>query len=184
VVTRNSVLSALLGLVAFVGCSTDVSPFTAASFKAIPPEGTRVLVWGQPQAAVTATEVWLRNRGLVVVDRTKAEPQSCRDNCPEESVLKLGRNVRADQIVFLHTSTEQEPKQVIASIRSVRASTSEDLWQATAREAVPAQASEEELSGELVKVVCHALATAWGFRGGGYLRDPSLDFCHLKPLYP
>jgi hypothetical protein len=173
-----------VGLVALVGCSTDVSPFTAASFKAIPPEGTRVLVWGQPQVAVTTTQVWLRNRGLIVVDRSTADPQSCRDDCPEESVLKLGRSVRADQVVFLHTSTEQEPRQVIASIRSVRASTSEDLWQATARQAVPVQASDEEISGELVKVVCHALATAWGFRGGGYPRDPSLDFCHLKRLHP
>jgi hypothetical protein len=184
VVTRNSVLFALLGLVALVGCSTDVSPFTAASFKTLPAEGTRVLVWGQPQVAVTAAETWLQNRGLVVVDRTKTELQSCRDECPEESVLKMGRSARADHIVFLRASREQEPKQVIASIRSVRASNSEDLWQASAREAVPAEATEAEVSGELVKVVCHALATAWGFRGGGYERDPSLDFCHLKGLRP
>jgi hypothetical protein len=143
-----------------------------------------VLVWGQSQVAVAATEMWLRNRGLVVVDRSKGESQSCRDDCPEESVLKVGKSMRVDQVVFLHTSTEQDPKRVMTSIRSVRASTSEDLWRATARDAVPAQASEEEVSGALVKVVCHALATAWGFRGGGYERDPSLDFCHLKGLHP
>ena len=179
----NGVLAVLV-LIAFAGCSTDPSPFTAASFKVLPPEGTRLVVWGVPQAAVAVAETWLRHRGLVVVDRRKAEPLSCRDDCPEQSVLKLGKAVRADQVVFLRTSTEHEPTRVVASIRSLSAAMGEELWQAVASQRLPAGASEEEISTERVKVVCHALATAWGFRGGGYARDSSLDFCHIKALRP
>jgi hypothetical protein len=179
----HGVLVVLLVLV-FTGCAPDVSPFTTASFKVLPPEGTRVIVWGAAEAPVSAAEQWLGDRGLVVVDRHKVDVQPCRNDCPDEAGLKLGKAVNADQVVFLRISTEQDPKRVDASIRSVSAATGEELWQAVASQTLPPQAPEEEVAVERIKVVCHALATAWGFRGGGYARDSSLDVCNLKAPRP
>jgi hypothetical protein len=179
----QGVLAVLLVLV-LTGCAADVSPFTAASFKALPPEGTRVIVWGAAEAPVSAAERWLGDRGLVVVDRRKADVQPCGNDCQDDAGLKLGKAVQADQVVFLRISTEQDRKRVDASIRSVSAATGEELWQAVASQTVPAQAPEDEVAAERIKVVCHALATAWGFRGGGYARDSSLDVCNIKPPRP
>jgi len=143
-----------------------------------------VVVWGAPQEAVAAAETWLGDRGLVVIDRTKTESQSCRSDCPDDAAVKLGKALHADQVVLLRTSTDQDPTRVKASIRSLGALTGEEMWQAVASETLPSQASEGEISAERVKVVCHALATAWGFRGGGYARDSSLDVCNIKGLRP
>ena len=171
-------------LLVLIGCAPDVSPFTAASFKALPTEGTRVIVWGATEPAVAAAERWLGDRGLVVVDRRNVEIQQCRNDCPDEAVLKLGKAARADQVVFLRSSTQQEPKRVDAAIRSLSVATGQELWQAIGSQTLSAQAPEAEVAEEHVKVVCHALATAWGFRGGGYARDSSLDVCNIKALRP
>jgi len=184
---RRHKLSGVLAIpliVLLVGCASDVSPFTAASFKALPTEGTRVIVWGATESAVAAAERWLGDRGLVVVDRRKVEIQQCPNDCPDETVLKLGKAARADQVVFLRSSTQQEPKRVDTSIRSLSVATGQELWQAVASQTLSAEAPQDEVAGEHVKVVCHALATAWGFRGGGYARDSSLDVCNIKALRP
>ena len=69
---------------------------------------------------------------------------------------------------------------VAVTIRGVDVESSEILWSANARYARQLRGSPED---GLMRITCHALATAWGFRPPGYLEIDSESMCAAtKPL--
>ena len=167
------------------GCTTDFPHiYTAGSFRAIPEEETRVLVWADDLTVHNTVQTWLRNHGLTVVDMTlpRQEMDSCQ-GCERKTVLSQARLLKADQVVFAHLSRSENPDRLEVFIQSLSVTNEEDLWNGTARRNFPADVVGEQLHTSVARLSCHALATVWRYRPAGYLRktSPSKDYCYFRP---
>ena len=166
------------------GCTEDLRHvYTAGSFRAIPGEGTRVVVRAEDPTVRKVVQEWLRNHGLTVLDMTvpRQETESCQ-GCERKVVLSQARLLKAEQVVFAHSSRTENPDQLAIFIQSLSAHNEEDLWNGTARESFPADVSGEHLQRDLTVLSCHALATVWRYRAAGYLSGMSIsrDYCHFQ----
>lgn len=166
------------------GCTADLHRiYTAASFKAIPEEGTGVLVWAEDPTVRKVVQTWLRNHGLIILEAPlpQQETESCQ-GCERKAALSQARSLKAEQVVFAHSTRNDNPGQLAVFIQSLSAQNEDDLWNGTARENLPADVSGEQLHSNLTLLSCHALATVWRYRSAGYLGETSTsrDYCHFR----
>ena len=181
-------------MMCFISCAKTTYPVTGGSYKSLPRQSARLLIWGTSHAeAETAVAAWLQKRGLVVLDRRQITTLNNRtlNGSPatrdEAALLQIALAVGADSVVFVETFGAMAPGQepgpassdgTFASvlIRGVDVKTGEVEWNA--------QAMYPRLSDDKDDVVanlaCQALATVWGFRPAGYHEIPSADMCHIE----
>jgi hypothetical protein len=186
-----------LGLLLFMtACTKTVYPVTTGSYRTLPQQPTRLVVWGTTQVeAETAVATWLQKRGLVIVEREQLQrvlDEHAPDRSPysqdETAVLQAANVLGVDTLVFVDTSRASMSPQggrpidlaarhsTTVAIRGVDVKTGDTEWNA--------QASyfpiTHEHDGALTNLACQALATVWGFRPAGYHEVPSVDMCHVK----
>ena len=124
--------SLLLHLVVWlVGCASsldhvDLQPKTVGYQAPIPKAGTRVVVWGNHTMAVDNASMWLHQRGLVVLDRTRLQQglneKGVRLNGSSKdwaNILEAGKRVGADLVAFVEVSNvKQGQKFTLSQVRS------------------------------------------------------------------
>ena len=101
-----------------VGCAStshDSEKFMGEGFRAsLPPPGTRVLVWGNHNGALTRAAGWLHERGLTVVDQSWVEKElkdpamHLRSRAERNTqVLEAAKAVEAELVVFTNVEENQ-----------------------------------------------------------------------------
>jgi hypothetical protein len=188
-----------LALLLFVtACTKTVYPVTTGSYRTLPQQPARLVVWGSTQVeAETAVTTWLQKRGLVIVERKHLQrvlDEHTLDQSPhsqdEAAVLQAAHLLGVDTLVFVdtsHASMSPEGHQTdrpinltarhatTVAIRGVDVKTGDTEWNA--------QASyfpiTREQDGALTNLACQALATVWGFRPAGYHKVASADMCQV-----
>ena len=176
----------------------------------LPPANATVVVLGDHPVATGAAVTWLQKRGLTIVERTGlqkvfSEQQIRLTHTPEDEAdfLKVGRLIGASVIVFVETATSagavSSSSMVVtrqggfgsssastvsssgAAIRAVDVQDGSLAWTGHARYQQQSASAPEDA---LVKLLCQALATAWGFRPTGDAFIPSQEMCELKEHRP
>ena len=171
---------------AIVSCGRTLYPITSGSFKSLPSEGTKVIVWGDQLDSVTGTESWLEQRGLVIVPRAAVRNHVKDDGSPagakaeSNALLKAAKVLGAQEVIFVETSAIA-PFPASVSMRAVGVPEGEVLWEGAAWFADgrigPADAGFDGLA-------CQALATLWGYRPAGYHEIASADMCKILKTAP
>ncbi|GJL64492.1 MAG: hypothetical protein NPIRA04_31460 [Nitrospirales bacterium] len=114
-----------------VGCSgsldfVDLDPQTVGYQAPVPKAGTRVVVWGNHSLAVDNASMWLHQRGLIVLDRTKLQQglnnkggRLTGSSKDWANILEAGKNIGADLVAFVEVSNVKEgQKFTLSQIRS------------------------------------------------------------------
>ncbi|WP_447969818.1 hypothetical protein [Nitrospira sp. M1] len=121
----------LLMLMWMGGCAgtlehVDLDPKTVGYQAPVPKAGTRVVVWGNHSLAVDNASMWLHQRGLIVLDRTKLQ-QGLNDKRGRltgsskdwANILEAGKNIGADLVAFVEVSNIKEgQKFTLSQVRS------------------------------------------------------------------
>ncbi|GJL56214.1 MAG: hypothetical protein NPIRA02_33460 [Nitrospirales bacterium] len=104
----------------------DLDPKTVGYQAPVPKAGTRVVVWGNHSLAVDNASMWLHQRGLIVLDRTKLQ-QGLNDKGVRltgsskdwANILEAGKNIGADLVAFVEVSNIKEgQKFTLSQVRS------------------------------------------------------------------
>lgn len=172
-----------------IGCSSSSTtsrapiPITDGFHKSLPAKNSRIVVWGTHPSVTNMAITWLQKRGLTVVERARLkqvlDEQTVRlTHTPDDEaqVLKVGKLLGADMLVFLDASASQVTQANMnfsmfggaganvqglytpsVSVRGVNVETSEVNWTNHARYAQ----SIPNLDDALARLTCQALATAW-----------------------
>jgi len=107
----------------------DLDPQTVGYQAPVPSAGTRVVVWGNHSLAVDNASMWLHQRGLIVLDRTKLQ-QGLNDKGRRltgsskdwANILEAGKKIGADLVAFVEVSNIKEgQKFTLSQIRSAPA---------------------------------------------------------------
>ncbi len=186
--SQAAVLLASISLLSLTSCqdSTVVRapiPITDGFHKSLPAKNNRIVVWGTHPSVTNMAITWLQKRGLTVVERARLkqvlDEQTVRlthTQDDEAQVLKVGKLLGADMVVFLDASASQGTQANMnfsmfggaganvqglytpsVSVRGVDVETSEVTWTGHARYAQ----SIPNLDDALARLTCQALATAW-----------------------
>ncbi|MGB0911173.1 MAG: hypothetical protein ACPGYT_12490 [Nitrospirales bacterium] len=167
--THSSIkgLLTLFLLIFLGGCAGNFENFEyvdlqpqAVGFEApIPRAGTRVVVWGNHSMAVDNVSMWLHERGLVVLDRTKMqqgfngkEPRFTGSSKDWTHILEAGKQIGADLVTFVEVSNVKEGQKfelsqvrssptfsLTVEIRGVEPATGEIVTKSKAWQTGPAQ---------------------------------------------
>jgi hypothetical protein len=160
-------------------------------YTALPPPRTRVVVWGEHPAAVSATMVWLQEKGLAIVERARLDQvlkeqaiQLTRTRDDQAQILRVGNLTGAELIVFIEATGNSSSKasyigayggigsvktvyQLGVSVRAVNLQTSEVLWAGNAHYSEPTEALESGIS-DLTRL---ALERAWCAKDAWHLNS-------------
>lgn len=187
-VRNNAILVWALALLS--GC---VYPITDGFHKVLPAEGARVIVWGENQAAVERTSLWLQRRGLAVLDGERVQRlldeqhlRTTGTSLDDAQILGVGRSLRAEVVVMVKTeaharfSSQYELLRTVVyaprvTVRGLDATSGQELWRGSAQYPEPVKNLEESIR----LLSCQAMATAWGFRPPGDQKIPSVDMCEI-----
>lgn len=188
----------------------DTAAITDGYHLKLPPARATVVVLGDHPIASGAAVTWLQKRGLTIVERTAlqkvfSEQQIRLTHTPDDEAafLKVGQLIGASAIVFVDTASSggavsqssvyvskyggfggSSSSTVSSSGISVRAVDVENgslVWTGHAHFRQMSSGAPEDA---LVKLVCQALATAWGFRPTGDDFVPSQKMCELQDPRP
>jgi hypothetical protein len=163
------------------GCETHSQIYTAGSFKALPREGTKIVVQGNVRTGREMAERWLQDRGLIVLHRTDPVDSSvlCKTCNEEQAALAKTLFQGAEQAVTVQSSRLRDPDRIVVFVQSLSVRTQEELWNSTAWEQFPEGLSGEEAEAKIALLTCHALATVWRYRPAGYPTNTSRDLCNI-----
>jgi len=90
----------------------------------------------------------------------------------------------ADYMVLFHVSAEHNPERLSIVVTSASMRTGNAIFRADGTVYIGTDlADEEERTSALNTLLCHALATVWQYRPGGYATDGSPNYCHLARLH-
>lgn len=163
------------------GCTTPVQIYTTGSFKALPREGTHIVVQGNVPRGRDMAEHWLQDRGLIVLHRPDSADSSvsCKTCNEERTALSKTLFQGAEQLVSVQSSRVKDPDRIVVFVQSLSLQTKDELWNGTAWEQFPEGLSGEEAETKIALLTCHALATVWRYRPAGYPTNTSMDLCHI-----
>jgi len=160
----------------------DSVPITDGVHTRLSPATATIVVVGNNYSANNAAITWLQKRGIAIVERTHLDQilseqqfRLTHSSDDEGMLLRAGRLLGASEMVFVETS----PTSV--SLRSVDLESGKIGWTGNAH--YRDKKATEPGDGH-TKLVCQALATAWGFRAAGDLYIPSQDMCNLRTARP
>jgi hypothetical protein len=182
----------LLSICLFVSaCAGGRDIYTTASYSTLPSTSSRVSVWGNNKLVLATAETWLRDRGLYVIDGTlpfgtaiASSDRLCPERCDSATALKAAKAGGADYVIFFHLSTAHTPERLLVVITGISMTTGEQIFRADGTEylTIP-RSNEEDRINALNNILCHALATVWQYRPGGYPEDRSINYCYLPRLH-
>lgn len=142
----NSIL--LLPLL-LASCNKIIRPLSEGYHNQLPEQGTRVIVWSNYDSAVGVAVTWLQQKRLRLVERAHLhevlrEQRIQLTNTPidNESILKIGKLIGANSIVFIDISAQSNQRIAInpqgasswteyhlsVTVRGVDIETGEILW--------------------------------------------------------
>ena len=114
-----------------IGCANtldhvNLHPKTVGYQAPIPEAGTRVVVWGNHSMAVDNASMWLHQRGLVVLDRTRLQQglnekgvRLTGSSKDWANILEAAKRVGADLVAFVEVSNvKQGQKFTLSQVRS------------------------------------------------------------------
>ena len=170
-------------------CMPSTPIYTSAFYSALPAPNTRVFVVGNHMQVLATTEAWLQDRGLYVIDRTAKQANTvtsadvpCREECDTAAALEVAETTGADYLILFKVSMERAPERLSIIIKGLTTKTGEEIFHAEGTELLGREWMHPEDKNEaLDHILCHALATVWRYRPGGYSDDRSDHYCHLPP---
>jgi hypothetical protein len=136
---------------------------------------------------LSSAKEWLRDRNLYVIDLEPAQPvmtpassAPCSEQCQTAAVLEAAKAAGVDYVMFFRVSTDHTPQTLSVTINGFAVKSGKEIFTAAGTEFLgPEKMNEDNRSLAPTNVLCHALATVWQYRPGGYSMDKSRDYCHI-----
>jgi len=137
-----------------IGCGRTIYPVSDGFHNQIPEKDTRIVVWGNHESAVGAAVTWLQRKHMRLVERARIlevfkeqKMQLTHSFEDEGDVLRVGRLLGADWVVFVDTTMRSNERMAIVgsiadswfeyhlsvAVRGVNVETSEILWSGSAQ---------------------------------------------------
>ena len=164
------------------GCGRTLYPITTGSYRALPQEGSKLVVWGSDIASRVAVATWLQDRGLKVWDpgvvQRMSDEESSRTAGDWQRGFEAVEALHADGLVLVEApGLPAFPASI--RIRGFKRDGGAE-WEAAA------WYPDGRLSvGDVIpSLACQALATLWGFRPAGYHEIDSPGMCTLVKTGP
>lgn len=184
---RSTSLFALWMCLILSGCDAGRQIYISSSYKALPAPGARVSVVGNNMALLSIAQNWLRDRDLYVMELNPAHshmtPTSavpCPEQCEPTVAMQAAKAAGADYAVLFRMSMEHAPERVFLIINGFAVSSGMEIFNASGTQFLGSQRlNKEEGDATSIHILCHALATVWQYRPGGYSADKSIDYCHI-----
>lgn len=173
-------------------CTSGRDIYTSASYNALPTTSSRISVQGNNGVVLTMAKAWLRDRGLYVIEDELSYSVAiskndglCARPCPMTAPAERAKPVDADYVVRFHVSAEHNPERLSIVVTSAAMRTGNEIFSAEALVSMGTDlTNEEERNSALKSLLCHALATIWQYRPGGYANDWSFNYCYLPRVHP
>lgn len=168
-------------------CAPDKPIYTSAFYSTLPSLNSRVFVSGNNMAVLNTTKTWLQDRGLYPIDRNAQQanamgsPDSiCPTRCDLDASLEAAKTAGADYLILFNVSMDHAPERMSIIIKGLAIKTGEEIFRAEGTELLGDEWMHPEDKNEALNhILCHALATVWQYRAGGYSDDRSNHYCQL-----
>ena len=173
---------ALLIAATLPGCGRTLYPVTSGSYRTLPQDGVKLVVWGPDPASRLAVTTWLRDRGLHVWDPSIVERMTGDLHADRtgdwEPAFDTADALHADGLVLIEApGVSSFPASMrirgFGPVRQVQ-------WEAAAWY----PDTRLNLADVVPALACQALATVWGFRPAGYHEIDSAAMCALVKSRP
>ncbi|WP_447986134.1 hypothetical protein [Nitrospira sp. Nam74] len=160
---------------------------SSSSYHALPSPGARVSVIGNDARVLSSAKEWLHDRNLYVIELGPAQPltipesiATCPEQCHTAAVLGAAKAAGVDYVVFFRVSMDHTPERFSVTINGFAVKSGKEIFSATGTDFLgPEKMDENDRSLAPSHILCHALATVWQYRPGGYSIDKSIDYCHI-----
>jgi hypothetical protein len=168
-------------------CGAGRPIYISSSYHTLPSPGARVSVIGNNVTVLSSVENWLRDRDLYVIELGSAQslmnPANgvpCPEQCETTAAVEAAKAAGVDYVVIFHVSMEHAPERFAIMIRGVAVKSGKEIFTAGGTEFLGAEdLDENDRHAAPTNILCHALATVWQYRPGGYFVDNSTDYCHI-----
>ena len=168
-------------------------PITSGSHTILPTAQQRILIWGDPPLADVAVE-WLQSHhysSILMPEKGPFHaPQASRSFSNRKAALAVGKNMKAEFVLFLEAEESKEGalieqhcgsfSYVNVSLRGLSVESGETVLRGSAHYPHCVDFSSETFQN----LICQAFATAWGFRPSGQLDIPSSLMCTTGQTEP
>ena len=141
-------------------------------------------------AVLVTTEAWLQDRGLYPINRNAQRANAfpseipCPKRCDTGATLEAAKAAGADYLILFKVSIEHAPERLSIIIKGLATKTGEEIFRTEGTELLDSEWMHPEDKNEALNhILCHALATVWQYRPGGYLDDRSDHYCQLPRLH-
>lgn len=154
------VLASCLVLWLGTGCGPQIR--AEGTHQLIPPPGTLVTVWGDNQIVVKAASMWLKMRGLEVVDPSQVQAalqagtKSVVHVPGEAELLHIADNLGVEQLVLVGLSGDLRAPAIF--VRGLEVKSRRMSWIGSARYE---EYVTTPISNHIIIATCRALAAAW-----------------------
>ena len=176
----------MMGLI-MGACASYAPIYTSASYSTLPSPSSRVSVVGNNMTILPTATAWLQDRSLYVVAQNTAQANAtasssapCLVGCEATGALEAAKAAGADYLILFNVSMEHGPERLSIVIKSFATKTGEEIFRAAGTELLGSEWMHPEDKNEALNhILCHVLATVWGYRPGGPSDDRSDHYCHL-----
>ena len=176
----------VLGLITSA-CVSNTPIYTSASYSTLPPPTSRVFVTGNKTTVLATTATWLQERGIYPIGHNGQHDAGrvsaavpCDEPCETRSALEAARTADAEYLILFNVSTRHAPERFSIVITGLATKSGEEIFHAEGTQLLGSEWMHPDDKNEaLDHIVCHALATVWRYRPGGYSSDRSDHYCRL-----
>ena len=191
---RNNIMPVLRGVsllsmgLILSACGVDRQIYISSSYSVLPSPGTRVSVVGNNMTVLSSAENWLRDRDLYVIELgsaqarpTPASALPCPEQCQTTAAVEAAKAAGVDYLVLFRVSMEHAPERFSIMISGFAVKSGKEIFSTSGTEFLgPEGVDENDRHAAPRRILCHALATVWQYRPGGYSIDKSIDYCHIQ----
>ena len=168
-------------------CGAGRQIYISSSYNTLPSPGARISVVGNNMTVLSSAESWLRDRDLYVIELGAAQPHTtpasgvpCPEQCEITAALEAAMTAGVDYVMFFRVSIEHAPERFAIVISGFAVKSRKEIFTAGGTEFLgPEGVNEHDRDATPTHILCHALATVWQYRPGGYSVDKSIDYCHI-----
>jgi hypothetical protein len=94
--------------------------------------------------------------------------------------LEAAKAADVDYVVLFRVSMERAPERFSIMISGFTVKSGKEIFSAGGTEFLgPEGVDESDRNAAPTHILCHALATVWQYRPGGYSVNKSMDYCHI-----
>lgn len=169
-------------------CGAGRQIYVSSSYHSLPSPGARVSVIGNNMTLLSSAESWLRDRDLYVIALGSAQPHTtpasgvpCREQCETTAAVEAAKAAGVDYVVLFRLSVEHAPERFSILITGLAVKSGKEIFTAGGTELLGVEElDDDDRNAAPTHILCHALATVWQYRPGGYSVDDSMDFCHIS----